>query len=108
MGLIEQLVEKAKANPQRIILPEGTEERTLRAANLILTEGVAELFLIGNPSEIQKEAKRLGVGNINKATLVDPENHLKKAEYAQLLYDSRKSKGMTLEEANKVVLNPLY
>lgn len=108
MGLIEQLVEKAKANPQRIILPEGTEERTLRAANLILTEGVAELFLIGNPSEIQKEAKRLGVGNINKATLVDPENHLKKAEYAQLLYDLRKSKGMTLEEANKVVLNPLY
>ena len=52
MDLISQIVERAKSNKQRIVLPEGTEERTLKAANQVLTDGVADLILLGNPSEI--------------------------------------------------------
>ena len=52
MSLIEQLIQRAKADKQRIVLPEGTEERTLKAANQILTDGVADLILLGNVEEI--------------------------------------------------------
>jgi phosphate acetyltransferase len=108
MDLISQIVERAKANKQRIVLPEGTEERTLKAANQILTDGVADLILLGNPDEIMELAKEWGLGNINKATIIDPENHEKKEEYAQLLCELRKKKGMTIEEARKLVVDPLY
>lgn len=108
MDLISQIVERAKANKQRIVLPEGTEERTLKAANQILTDGVADLILLGNPDEIMELAKECGLGNINKATIIDPENHEKKEEYAQLLCELRKKKGMTIEEARKLVVDPLY
>ena len=108
MDLINQIVERAKANKQRIVLPEGTEERTLKAANQILTDGVADLILLGNPDEIMSLAKEWGLGNIHKATIIDPENHPKKEEYAQLLCELRKKKGMTIEEARKLILNPLY
>ena len=61
MKLIEQLIARAKADKQRIVLPEGTEERTLKAANQILTDGVADLILIGNPQEIDARAKEWGL-----------------------------------------------
>ena len=108
MDLISEIVERAKANKQRIVLPEGTEERTLKAANQILTDGVADLILLGNPDEIMNLAKEWGLGNIHKATIIDPENNPKQEEYAQLLCELRKKKGMTIEEARKLVLNPLY
>ena len=108
MDLISEIVERAKANKQRIVLPEGTEERTLKAANQILTDGVADLILLGNPDEIMSLAKEWGLGNIGKATIIDPENHPKKEEYAQLLCELRKKKGMTIEEARKLVVDPLY
>ena len=82
-------------------LPEGTEERTLKAANQILTDGVADLILLGNPDEIMNLAKEWGLGNIHKATIIDPENNPKQEEYAQLLCELRKKKGMTIEEARK-------
>ena len=99
--LINEIVERAKADRQRIVLPEGTEERTLKAANQILTDGVADLILLGNPDEINACATEWGLGNISKATIIDP-------EYAQLLCELRKKKGMTIEEARKLVVNPLY
>ena len=68
--LINEIVERAKANRQRIVLPEGTEERTLKAANQILTDGVADLILLGNPAEIEACAKEWGLGNIGKATTI--------------------------------------
>ena len=92
MDLISQIVERAKANKQRIVLPEGTEE----------------LILLGNPEEIMKLAQEWGLGNINKATIIDPENHEKKEAYAELLFELRKKKGMTLEQAQELVKNPLY
>ena len=108
MDLISEIVARAKANKQRIVLPEGTEERTLKAANQILTDGVADLILLGNPEEIKSLAKEWGLGNIDKATIIDPENHPKKEAYAELLCELRKKKGITIEEARKLVVDPLY
>lgn len=108
MDLISQIIKRAQADKQRIVLPEGTEERTLKAANQILTDEVADLILIGNPTEIMALAEKWGLGNIGKATILDPENNPKKEAYAELLFDLRKSKGMTMEQAQKLVLDPLY
>lgn len=108
MDLISQIVARAKANPQRIVLPEGTEERTLTAADRVLADGVANLIILGNPAEIKALADKLGLKNLDKATIIDPENHAKQEEYAQLLCELRKKKGMTIEEARKLVLDPLY
>ena len=108
MDLISEIIARAKANKQRIVLPEGTEERTLKAADQLLADEVADLILIGNPAEIKALAEQFGLTNIDKATIIDPENHPKKEEYAQLLCELRKKKGMTIEEARKLVLDPLY
>ena len=108
MELVEQLITRAKANRQRIVLPEGTEERTLKAANQILTDEVADLILIGNPAEIAEKAMQWGLGNISKATIINPENHPRQEEYAQLLFQLRQKKGMTSEQARELVKNPLY
>ena len=108
MDLISSIIERAKANKQRIVLPEATEERTLTAADRVLADGVAEIILIGNPAEVMALADKLGLKNIDKATIIDPQNHDKKEEYAQLLCELRKKKGMTIEEARQKVLDPLY
>ena len=108
MDLISEIIARAKANKQRIVLPEGTEERTLKAADQLLADEVAELILIGNPAEIKALAETFELTNIDKATIIDPENHPKQEEYAQLLCELRKKKGMTIEEARRLVLDPLY
>lgn len=106
LNLINQIVVRAKANRQRIVLPEGTEERTLKAANMILTDEVADLILLGKPAEINELAAKWGLGNIGKATIIDPETSPKHEEYAQLLCELRKKKGMTIEEARKLTNDP--
>nr|WP_320039695.1 phosphate acetyltransferase [uncultured Bacteroides sp.] len=108
MDLINEIIARAKADRQRIVLPEGTEERTLKAADQVLADGVADIILIGNPEEINGLAAQWGLKNIDKATIVDPANHSKKEQYAELLCELRKKKGMTIEEARKLVLDPLY
>ena len=108
MSVMNQIVERAKANKQRIVLPEGTEERTLKAANQLLADEVAELILIGNPEEIMGLANQWGLEHIGKATIINPADHPKKEEYAQLLCELRKKKGMTIEEARALVEKPLY
>ncbi|MFA6871295.1 MAG: phosphate acetyltransferase [Bacteroidaceae bacterium] len=108
MDLINQIVERVKRNRQRIVLPEGTEERTLIAADRVLAEGVATIILLGNPQEIKEVAQRLSLSHIDQATIIDPNNHPKKESYAQLLCELRKKKGMTMEQARELVLNPLY
>ena len=57
MDLVQKIIERAKSNKQRIVLPEATEERTLRAADRVLADDVADLILIGNPDEVHKLAK---------------------------------------------------
>ncbi|KGN76268.1 phosphotransacetylase [Porphyromonas macacae] len=108
MNLIQDIIARAKENPQHIVLPEGTEERTLRAADMLLRDKVAKLTLIGNPDEIKALAKELNLDHIAKATLLNPANHEKKQQYAELLMELRKKKGMTAEEADKLVQDPLY
>lgn len=108
MALIEQLVARAKSNKQRIVLPEGTEERTLKAADRILADEVADLVLIGDPVEIAELATQHELHNIDRATIINPIKHDKKEEYAQLLAQLRAKKGITIENARSIVENPLY
>ena len=109
MSLLEQIVARAKANKQRIVLPEAEEERTLKAADRVLADDLADLILIGNPENIHKEAKEWGLANIDKATIVDPLHCEKTEEYATLLAELRKKKGMTIEQARELVTkNNLY
>lgn len=108
MKLMEDIVSRAKANKQRIVLPEGTEERTLKAANLLLKDGVADIILLGNTDEIKKMASQYKLDNIDRATIIDPISHSKKQEYINLLFELRKAKGMTVDQASELVENPLY
>ena len=108
MSLIESIVARAKFNRQRIVLPESLEERTITAADKALADGLADIILIGNEEKILAYAKELGLQHIGKATIIDPETSPKTEEYAQLLFELRQKKGMTLELARKTVLDPLY
>ena len=108
MEFINRLKEKARNNKQRIVLPEGYEERTLRAADTVLEEGFADIILIGDPQQVNSEGLRLGLRNLYKATVINPLDHPKMETYVNLLLDIRKSKGLTEEQARKLVTNPLY
>ena len=108
MNLIESIIQRAKANKQRIVLPEATEERTLTAADRALADDLADLVLLGNVDEIHSLADRLGLKNIDRATLIDPATSPRREEYANLLYELRKKKGMTIDQAREKVLDPLY
>ncbi|MBP6610039.1 MAG: phosphate acetyltransferase [Paludibacter sp.] len=108
MKLLEQIMQRAKANPQRIVLPEGSEIRTLKAADIILKEKAAKLILIGDDKEIERIASENQLTNISEATIINPETDPKMAVYAELLYNLRKSKGMTLEQATEQAKDPLY
>ena len=72
MDLMQEIIARAKADKQRIVLPEGTEERTLKAADRLLADGVADIILIGNPAEISSLAANYGLNHIGQATIVDP------------------------------------
>lgn len=108
MGLLEQLKQRAQKNLQRIVLPEGDEPRTLEAANQILADKVANLILIGNAEKINKMAAEKELKHINKATIINPETDAKMPFYSNLLYELRKNKGMTPEEAAQKAKDPLY
>ena len=108
MNLLEHIVARAKSNKQRIVLPEATEERTLKAADRVLADDLADLILIGNPDELKTLAAKWDLHNIDKATIVNPLNNPKAEEFAELLAELRKKKGMTIEQARELVKNPLY
>ena len=108
MELLKKIMERAKTNPQRIVLPEGTEIRTLKAADIILKEKAAKLILIGDENEIKRLAAENKLNHISEATIMDSATNPKMGEYADLLFEIRKSKGMTREEAEKLSKDPLY
>ncbi len=108
MDLIEYLTANARANRQRIVLPEGLEPRTLTAADRIIADGLAEIILIGNPTDVLNMGKELGLKNLDRATIVDPADEAVIDKYAPLFYDLRKSKGITMDEARLTTANPLY
>ncbi|NMC39582.1 MAG: phosphate acetyltransferase [Bacteroidales bacterium] len=108
MELLDIIKANARKLQKRIVLPEGYEERTLKAADISISENLAEIILIGNPSEIEKKAKSLGLGNLKKAEIVNPLSHPKKDHYVNIMVELRKHKGMTHEEAAKLIEDPLY
>jgi phosphate acetyltransferase len=108
MELLEQIKMNAIRHNKRIVLPEGTEERTLKAADAIIAENIARLTLLGNPEEIKSMAETFGLKNIGRADIVDPVSHPKKEQYIDLMVELRKSKGLTREEASKLIEDPLY
>lgn len=108
MELLDQIKSDAKKQRKTIVLSEGTEERTIQAADRIIAEGIANIILIGNPAEIESLAGKYRLRNIERATVVDPLSHPKKERYAELLAELRKNKGMTIEQARKLVTDPLY
>ena len=108
MSLIDNIIARAKSNRQRIVLPESLEERTITAADKALADEIADIILIGDRGEILALAYRLGLKNIGKATIIDPKTSEKTEEYAQLLFQLRQKKGMTIEKAHELVMDPLY
>ncbi len=80
----------------------------MKAADQVLADDIADIILIGNPEEINNLAAGWGLQNIGKATIIDPLNNPKSEEYAALLAELRKKKGMTIEQARELVKNPLY
>ena len=108
MKFLEQLKQKAKSNKKRIVLPEGYEERTLKAANIILEEGFCDVILIGNPDDIRQKAIQFSLKNLHLAQVVDPQTYEKIDAYADLMVEMRKSKGMTKDQALKLMRDPLY
>ncbi|MDD3404672.1 MAG: phosphate acetyltransferase [Sphingobacteriia bacterium] len=108
MNLFKQMEERAKKDLRRLVLAEGTEPRTLEAADIVLAKGIAHLTLLGNKAEIERMAQEKGLKNIGKATIVDPENNPDLDKYAGLLYELRKNKGITMEDAVRLAKNPLY
>lgn len=108
MSLIESIIARARSNRQRIVLPESFEERTITAADRALADGLADIILIGNREKVLAYAGSLGLKHIAEATIIDPATSKKTEEYAQLLFQLRQKKGMTLEKAREVVLDPLY
>jgi len=108
MELLQQIKMRAQKHLQRIVLPEGTEIRTLTAANNIIRDKVAHIILLGNPLMISQLATENKLTYINQATIINPEEHPDLGKYAKLLYEIRKTKGMTLEEATSLAKNPLY
>ncbi|MCL2131365.1 MAG: phosphate acetyltransferase [Lentimicrobiaceae bacterium] len=108
MDLMQTIKANAVKADKRIVLPEGEEERTLRAADIITQEKLARLILLGNPSVIAEKAKQWELANIERVTVIDPNNNPKEEFYAEMLCEIRKSKGMTMEQARELVKDPLY
>ncbi len=108
MELINKIHEMARQAGKTIVLPEGTEERNLRAADFALKEKIASIILLGNKAKIINIANSFGLIHIEEATIIDPADHPQKEYYAHMLAEIRKKKGMTFEEAMKRVEEPLF
>ena len=108
MDLLEQIKQNAIKANKCIVLPEGEEERTLKAADVILSEKIARLVLLGNKETIHAKAKEWNLTHIAEAEIIDPNNNPKADFYANMLYELRKAKGMDMEKASALVKDPLY
>ncbi len=108
MGVMDQIKAKAMANKKRVVLPEGTEERTIQAAAQVVAQGIAEVILVGDAQAIAAKAAELKV-SLDGVVIADPATSDKTAGYIQTLFDLRKEKGMTPEDAKKLITtNTLY
>lgn len=107
MNFIENIKNRAKQEIKTIVLPEAEDLRTLKATQIALKEKYANIVLVGNEEIIKQKAQENNV-NIEGATIINPQTSENYEKYAQLLYKLRKNKGMTIEQAKELVLNPVY
>ncbi len=109
MKLFEKLTKKAREDRQRIILAEGNEPRTLTAADRLIADRLADITLVGDPEEIHKMAREMGLNHIIEgAKILNPNDEAVIDRYAPLLYSLRKNKGMTEEQSRITAANNLY
>ncbi len=101
MGFLDEIKKRAKKDVKTIVLPESMDKRTMEAAATILKEGIAKLIIIGKDSEVKSNSRGL---DISKATIINPETSELTEELINKLYELRKEKGMTLEEAKRLLL----
>lgn len=107
MSIIENIKKNAKAKNASIVLPEGTEERTVQAAGIINKEGIAKVILLGKEDEVKNVAQKNNV-DLTNIEIICPEENAKFEEYANTLFELRKHKGITLDDAKKMAQDPLY
>lgn len=107
MEILKRVYQNAQKYQKRIVLPEGAEPRTLRATEIIVSQNLAQLILLGNESEIKQAAVELGV-NIEGVTIVDPKTDPRRDAYADTMVEIRKSKGLTKGDALQLLNDPLY
>lgn len=107
MSFIENIKERARQDIKTIVLPEAEDIRILKATEQVLKEKYAKIILVGNQEKIEQKAKENHI-NIDGATIVEPEKSNDFEKYTNLLYELRKNKGMTIEKAKELVLNPVY
>ena len=107
MSMIEQVREKARKNRKRIVLPEGDEPRTVQAAAVISQEGIAFPVLLGDPDRIRASAEKTGA-DISGIDLIDPARSPKQEAYADLLFELRRAKGLSREDAGRLAADPMY
>lgn len=109
MNFIDKIKEKAKSLNKTIALPEGDDERVLIAADEIIREKIANVILFGeNKDKILEKAESLKLSNIKKARIIEPKNYERRQELAELMYELRKHKGMTVEKALEQLNSPYY
>ena len=107
MSFIEQIKQRAKQEIKTIVLPEATDVRILEAAEIIKEEGYAKVILIGNEEEVRKLANEKNI-DLGETEIIDPSKSKETERYAKELYELRKAKGMTEEQANQLILEPVY
>ncbi|SFN36686.1 phosphate acetyltransferase [Proteiniclasticum ruminis] len=107
MDFVSQMKELAKSDLKKIVLPEGNEERNLKAAEILHNEKIADVILVGSRNEIEENAKKFGV-NIEGITIEDPQTSERTKAYANELYELRKKKGVTQTMAENIILDPMY
>jgi phosphate acetyltransferase len=99
MDIVQQIKRNAIKAQKCIVLPEGEEERTLKAADIILSEKLARLILLGNPDTIAEKAKGLNLNHIQYASIIDPSHNPQEDFYTNMLWEIRKNKGVSVEQA---------
>ena len=107
MNFIEGIKDKARKEMKTIALPEASDIRIIEAADTVLKEGYANVVLVGNEENILKMAEENSL-DVSKATIIDPLKSEKASYYANELYELRKAKGMTIEDATKLVQDEVY
>ncbi len=107
MAFIEEIKNRAKNDIKTIILPESEDKRVLEAASKVINQGFAKVILLGDENKISEDSKKYNI-NLDGVDIINPLTSEKKEEYKQKLYELRKNKGMTLEQAEELLKEPIY